>query len=368
MRRVLGMATMLGLLGACGGAPAKAPAPVEAVEAAKDTAPAPPSGAPKDVDCGDFTTCALAGEGEVRCWGSDKAGELGDRGGADRPKSVRVPGLFEARQVVLASQFGCALGKEDKVKCWGTGRIANDGKAYDKAPPTEVAGVAGAAEIVASGVVACARTASGVTCWGADPATLGEPPKGAFKQIAAGFTHACALDDAGAVTCWGSGEWGKKGAFAKPAIKGATHLATGDRHACVIGKDKKVKCWGGNDAGQLGTKPDDKAHKKPADVPGVANAARLFAGEASTCALLADGTVKCWGANNEGELALGKRSPDERAAKVSALTDVASMCLGSTHGCAVTSSGKLSCWGGNARGQLGDGDKERRDSPVEVAW
>lgn len=369
MRRVLAMATLISMANACGGGAApKAPAS-SSTEASASTAPArPPSGPPQEVDCGDFATCAIAGDGEVRCWGRDKAGELGDGGGADRPKDVPVAQLGKVTHIALAAQFGCALTADKKVKCWGTGRIANDGKPYTNARPTDVAGVAGVDELVASGVIACARTAEGVTCWGADAPTIGSPPKGAFTQIAAGFTHACALDKAGAVSCWGSGDWGGKGAFAKPALTGATYLATGDRHACAIGKDKKVKCWGSNDAGQLGMKADSEAHKKPVDVPGVTGAVRLVTGEASTCAVLGDGTAKCWGANNEGELALGKRSADERASKASALSDVTSMCLGSTHGCAVTKAGKLLCWGGNAHGQIGDGSKERRTEPVEVAW
>ena len=144
--------------------------------------------------------------------------------------------------------------------------------------------------------------------------TIGTPPSGAFTQVAAGFTHGCALDKKGAVTCWGTGDWAApKGGFAKPAsISGATHLATGDRHACVVTKDKKVQCWGMNDAGQLGTKPDTELHKAPVTVPGVAGAVRLVAGEAAMCALLADGSARCWGANAEGELGLGKKSSEER--------------------------------------------------------
>lgn len=370
MRRVLAMATLLLMTNACGGGAApNAPAASGATEAAGVKTPeAPPSGPPRAVDCGDFATCALAGDGEVRCWGRDKAGELGDGGGADKPKSSTVGELGKVTRIALAAQFGCALTAEKKVKCWGTGRIANDGKAYTSARPKDVVGLAEVEELTASGVLACARTAEGVTCWGADASTIGTPPKGAFTQIAAGFTHACALDKTGAVTCWGSGDWGGKGPFAKPAVSGATYLATGDRHACAIGKDKKVKCWGSNDAGQLGTKPDIEIHKKPVDVPGVSNAVQLVTGEASTCAILGDGTAKCWGANNEGELALGKRSADERASKVSSLSDIASMCLGSTHGCVLTKSSKLLCWGGNAHGQIGDGSKERRPEPAEVAW
>jgi alpha-tubulin suppressor-like RCC1 family protein len=189
-----------------------------------------------------------------------------------------------------------------------------------------------------------------------------------FKQIAAGFTHACGLDPAGAVICWGQGEWGGKGVFAKPSVSAAQQVATGDRHACIITKTKAVQCWGMNDAGQLGMKPDMQPHKRLSTVPGVANVVKLVAGDASTCALIGDRSVRCWGSNGEGELGLGKRSSDERPASVAALADAEKICLASSHGCALTKPGKLLCWGANALGQLGDGTLERRTSPTPVVW
>ncbi|MBN9165137.1 MAG: hypothetical protein J0I07_29500 [Myxococcales bacterium] len=365
------------VVSACGGSGGAAP-PSSAPSSSKDSAASGegavsdegPVGAPKDVDCGDFTTCAIASDGLVRCWGRNKEGELGDgKGQGERLKRSLVPGVGKVTKVALASKFGCAILEDKKVKCWGTGRIANDGKMVNDAKPTLVAGVVDAEELVASGALACARNASGVVCWGADEKTIGTPPKGAFKQVAVGFTHACALDAAGAVTCWGPpGDWGAGGIFAKPAISGAVQVVTGDRHGCVVTKSQTVQCWGMNDAGQLGTKPDIEPHKKLVNVPGVTGVKRLIAGEASTCALLGDGSVRCWGSNGEGELGLGTRSSDERPARVSALSAVEDVCLASAHGCALTKAGKLLCWGSNAFGQIGDGTKERRPEPTPVSW
>jgi alpha-tubulin suppressor-like RCC1 family protein len=370
----LALALVSALAGvACGGAtPAAAgPSTAAAPVAAPPPDDPPPAGPPVQVDCGDYTTCAIVEGGAVRCWGRDKAGELGDGAGGDRGKSVIVRGVENATAVALASQFVCALGADKKVKCWGSGRIANDGKPRDHAKATEVAGVEGVEELVASGAIACARTPAAITCWGTDPATIGTPPTGAFKQVAAGFTHGCALDKKGAVTCWGTGDWqAPKGTFAKPPISGATYLATGDRHACVVTKDKKVQCWGMNDAGQLGTKPDTELHKSPVSVPGVSGAVKLVAGESAMCALLADGSAKCWGSNGEGELGLGKKSNDERPSKVASIPDIAGMCLATAHGCALTKSQSILCWGANAHGQLGSGtvSKDTKLEPAKIAW
>ena len=368
-RAALPIALVIAACGGSGGG-AKVPEAASTAPVAKEPVdkPPPPAGPPVQVDCGDFTTCATTAEGAVRCWGHDKKGELGDGGGSDRNHIVAVDGLGRVKATAMASQFACALLESGSVKCWGSGRIANDGAARDKAKPVDVAGVEGADELVASGALACVRAKAGIVCWGAEAGVIGQPPKGEFKQIAAGFSHGCALDKAGAVTCWGTGDWATKGIYGKPSIAGAMQVATGDRHACVVTRDRKVACWGQNDAGQLGTKPDAETHKKPAEVPGVTNVARLVCGESSTCALGADGTVKCWGANGEGELGLGTRSVDERPAKVASLTEVTQMCLATQHGCALDKSGKLHCWGANAFGQLGDGSKQRRLAPTPVVW
>lgn len=361
-------------LSACGGGGAGAAAPARAESSAGPTQGGTagadaPSGPPTDVDCGDFTTCAIASDGLAHCWGRDKTGELGDGAGAgQRLRRGVVPGIGKVRKIALASQFGCAILEDRRVKCWGTGRIANDGKTVTDAKPTEVSGVTDVEELVASGAIACARSARGIACWGAGDKEIGAPPKGTFKQLAAGFTHACALDTAGAVSCWGAEDWGAKGAFGKPGVTAALQVATGDRHACVIGKDRTVQCWGMNDAGQLGVRPDMDRHKKLVTVPGITGVVKLAAGEASTCALLGDGSVRCWGSNGEGELGLGTRSPDERPARVTALSEVEHLCLATAHGCALTKQGKLMCWGSNFFGQLGDGTKERRSSPTPVAW
>jgi alpha-tubulin suppressor-like RCC1 family protein len=334
-----------------------------------DSADVAPAGPVKSVECGDFTTCAIAGDDQLHCWGRDKGGELGDGAGrGERLKRGLVHDLGKVRKVALASQFGCALLENKSVKCWGTGRIGNDGQPRAAAKPMPVTGLDGVEELEASGTLVCARTASNVTCWGADAKTIGTPPKGSFTQVSVGFTHACALDQAGTVTCWGQGDWSEKGSFAHPDIKGATEVATGDRHACVLMKDKTIKCWGMNDAGQLGTKPDVQPHKKLAAVAGIANAAKVVAGEASTCVILTDGSVRCWGSNGQGELGLGKRTADERPSKVGELSNVDDLCLASAHACALTKDNKLLCWGANAHGQVGDGTKDRRPRPTPVTW
>lgn len=331
--------------------------------AINDSAAAPP---PSQLDCGDFSTCAVGGDGVARCWGRNKDGELGQSEATkEAGKRVTVPGLGKVTKVALASQLSCAILENKHVKCWGSGKLPH--KVIDNGPPTEIEGVDDAEEIEASGAIVCVRGTKGIKCWGEDEKSIGTPPAGVFKQISTGFTHGCALDEKGGVACWGVGDWGPKGKYTTPGITGALQVATGDRHACAIAKDGSVLCWGMNDSGQLGTKPDFTPHPKPAAVPGIKGATKLFAGETANCALTGD-VVKCWGSNNEGELGLGKQSSDERPSAVSGISGVEHVCFASAHACALTSDHKLYCWGSNNFGQIGDGTKERRTSPTAVTW
>ena len=118
-------------------------------------------------------------------------------------------------------------------------------------------------------------------------------------------------------------------------------------------------------------KPDTDMHKTPVTVAGITGAVRLVAGEAAMCALLGDGSARCWGANAEGELGLGKASSDERPSKQPAVPDAAGLCLATAHGCALTKRQSIVCWGSNSAGQLGDGStpsKEKKLEPTRVAW
>jgi alpha-tubulin suppressor-like RCC1 family protein len=189
--------------------------------------------------------------------GRNKDGELGQpQATKEQGKRATVPGLGKVSQVALASQLSCAILENKHVKCWGSGKLG--GKVLDNAQPTEVEGIDDAEELEASGAIVCARGSKGIKCWGEDEKSIGTPPSGVFKQISTGFTHGCALDQKGAVTCWGVGDWGPKGKYTTPGVKDALEVVTGDRHACVIAKDKSVLCWGMNEAGLYASSEADR--------------------------------------------------------------------------------------------------------------
>jgi hypothetical protein len=108
----------------------------------------------------------------------------------------------------------------------------------------------------------------------------------------------------------------------------------------------------------------------PAPVPTVLPtdyAQMIAAGSGHTCLVTATGGVKCWGANQYGQLGTSAAVPFGAVVDVEGLRGgVAGLAAGAYHTCVIASLGAAWCWGKNASGQLGDGTTEDRSTPVQV--
>jgi alpha-tubulin suppressor-like RCC1 family protein len=146
----------------------------------------------------------------------------------------------------------------------------------------------------------------------------------------------------------------------------AIAIAVGRLHACAVVEDGSVRCWGYSDYGQLGNGAalDDVAFRVPVDVQGIADAYAITSFGDHTCALDTSGAAWCWGANDYGQL--GDGSGTTSAVPVGVAGTFASIDAGYAHTCAVTNVGGVQCWGHNDYGQLGDGTIENRLTPVAV--
>lgn len=126
-------------------------------------------------------------------------------------------------------------------------------------------------------------------------------------------------------------------------------LALGAAHACAVRDDGRVLCWGANVAGQAGASIDHAIVSAPTVVDGLpTGATAIAAGTTQTCALFGDGSVSCWGSQDEG-VTVARPSP---VLGSSGAFVARALAVGDTHACAIGPSG-VSCWGDNSRGQCG---------------
>jgi len=150
------------------------------------------------------------------------------------------------------------------------------------------------------------------------------------------------------------------------AESGPRAVAVSATHSCAVAADRTVKCWGANDQGQLGNGAREPYRTTPVVVRNINNATDVAVGTGFSCALLTDATVKCWGANPYGQLGNGTTSPNVVAAPVAGIDSAAQISAGSHHVCVIRYDRSASCWGRNIDGQLGDGSRTNRTRPVQV--
>jgi alpha-tubulin suppressor-like RCC1 family protein len=150
-------------------------------------------------------------------------------------------------------------------------------------------------------------------------------------------------------------------------LRNVVRIAAGIQHTCAVLTDGTVRCWGASIHGELGNGSTTN-NARPVLVPGLSNVVDISAGNSQTCAVLANGTVRCWGWNFYGQLGDGTTTDATTPVAVVGLTDAKTVAVGSAFTCALTTSGTVKCWGNNLSGQVGDGTTNNtRKSPVQVS-
>lgn len=146
-------------------------------------------------------------------------------------------------------------------------------------------------------------------------------------------------------------------------LASATQISASQNHTLALLADGTIRAWGANTSGQLG---DGTTTSSAAGTPvgGIASAIAVAAGSNHSLALLADGTVMAWGGNGTGQLGIGNSSGpetcsaipcDTRPAVVPGLSGVVAIAAGRDYSVALLSNGAAVAWGVDQFGQLGDG-------------
>ena len=311
-----------------------------------------------------YQTCAILDDDSLKCWGFDNNGVLGDGGPIVTGTPVRV--RLEASRTAVAVSTGydhsCALLNNGSVQCWGGNSRGELGNASNG--PSVI------------------------------PVVVNLGSEQSAVSISSGDNHNCAILEGNSIACWGSNIWGELGVNDNtsrnvPAgvtlADGKTALAVrlGARHTCAILNDNSLVCWGSNGEGQLGVGSSSNevctisgtnydCIKTPAQVDLGTNrtAKGIGLGERHTCAILDNGSVKCWGQNTHGQLGDGtntdRNSPVEvelpkgRSAKI--------IHARGKNTCVILDDNSIVCWGGNHFGQLLDGTTIDRYRPVRARF
>jgi alpha-tubulin suppressor-like RCC1 family protein len=314
--------------------------------------------------------------GEVECWGTNFVGELGN-GLTDEdfsPVRYHVVGLAGAVALSTAGQdiegHTCALISNGTARCWGTNYDGDlgDGTTTLRRTPVTVIGLTGAVEVGAGQFHSCALIGDGtVECWGdnetgqlgdgtdnTSPSPVKVSGLSDVSQLGVGFDGNCAVRENGELDCWGNNFWGAIGIgatesnvpVALPGITTATQVSVGVYHSCVRLSGGQVMCWGEDGEGQLGNGEEKFVEETPVLVSGISNAVQVAVGQAHSCALLADGTVECWGQNVTGALGVAGVTQSAVPVAVPGLANVVEIAASRDATCALLAGGEAVCWGG----------------------
>jgi len=359
---------------------------------------------PTRYSLGSSHSCLMERVGQPKCWGANTYGQLGNGATADQLVPVNVSNLtVTGVEIDVGLEHTCALLIDGQVRCWGRNANGQLGRAVtsdrETAPVTvfsDQAGTVALANIVQIAVGdnhACALRSDGnVLCWGENArgqlgtnnrtnrnyAVLSQATD--MVQLVAGQGHTCGLTSGGAVKCWGDNFYGQLGdgsmvddALSPVTVSGisnATSLGTSRLHICATLADGSAKCWGRNQNGEIGNNSIVTPVRTPALVQGLSNIREIGGGDGFSCARLADGTARCWGLGEGGRLGNGGTTSSLTPVLVTIPLGVAGVTETSIdfeHACAVVADGTAACWGRNSNGQLGNGTTGPAASPLTRA-
>ncbi|CAM9677726.1 unnamed protein product [Ectocarpus sp. 4 AP-2014] len=370
------------------------------------------------VSCGLDHSCAWNNAGNVKCWGGNAYGQLGledttNRGNStvsmgDNLPYVDLGGGDTAVEVVAANHFTCVLLYDETVKCFGRNDWGQLGSGNGDNNIGDTLGE-----------------------MGSELPTVELVPLGANYTVSVLTAHnsPCVIMKSDvatseAVKCWGSNGYGslgvgdaynrgddalEMGGYLDSVDLGtnvaAVDLTSGMDFVCALTDTGRVKCWGRNCNGQggfgdvetYGDDPDEMGDNLPyVDLGTNRTAISVAAGDAHVCALLDEGSVKCWGKGYYGQTGLetwrsmgqipgqmGDSLPVVDLGSSAATSSSARRSLGEARGlrglqaattavsvdslsaggqmsCAIVDGGSVKCWGRAVEGALGLGDETDR--------
>lgn len=266
----------------------------------------------------EFSVCARKTDGTVWCWGHGESGQLGDGSLVGRRDAKQVPGLTNVTMIEGGRMHACAVGSYNGaagVWCWGRGALRGRGTST------------------------------------VDP-DLGR--LGNNNNVDSAVPVAVDLS------------------VAASAGQTVRALSVGSYHSCIALSDNTVWCWGRNEDGQLGngttvhTKVPVPVTMTNVTIPAGVAITAVTCGDgtsyfdSSSCLLLSNGAMYCWGTGRNGILGDGTitaRTTPTTAVDITALAGdpVVELASGMQAHCGRTQGGNVWCWGNSKNGVMGSG-------------
>ncbi len=382
-----------------------------------------------DVRAGGQHVCGTHGAGRTSCWGSNEYGQLvSDPAKAFRAKPTDIAGAPDNLvAIALGRRSTCAIDASHELWCAGL-------QPHSELRPVEVGGAW--TEVLAGGGVTCGRQSGTISCWGANHHGAVGDGTGLDRQlpvaipdlVTRGFAVSdvvCARNPLNEISCWGmnsDGQAGQTGAMATTDVLKPTSIGNGQfpqvatqRHTCALDNNGAMYCWGYNESGECGPAPNSPQRQigaylqfgtwvavavgashtcgiaylnhhvycaglgadgqcgvgfsaptnvfQEVVVPGTPMFDELTSGPLFTCAR-AGTAAWCWGANATGQL--GNQTTMSTGTPIALVGAWTQLSAGQDHLCGIRTGGTLWCTGANAFGQLGDGTQIEQHEPVQV--
>jgi alpha-tubulin suppressor-like RCC1 family protein len=390
----------------------------------------------------DYHHCGLYLDGSVKCWGYNNEGQLGQNNNIYYGSNFTTASLYSAPPISLGQaalkvetgyRHTCAILADKNVKCWGLNNFGqlgqehtgNRGVATGEMQAIPLIDFTSDAVDLALGLYhSCALLASGqVTCWGRNsngelglqtnvtplvnygdeageiPSSLTPINLGTGRtalKIDAGHYHTCALLDNLTMKCWGynnEGQLGQEDRIHRGAAVNSmgNNLPTvyfgpgvtiqdiyiGGNASCAVLTTKELKCWGDNQNGQTGlgllrtNNVGDAVNEMGPNLSsvnlgsGITDIHQLSGPLVGTCAIVTQfnqKTMKCWGLNSNGVLGIEESSFGDEVSDLGVnlpnldfgtSKEIVSLTGGSDYNCVRFADGTAKCWGNNGNNVLG---------------
>ncbi|MBI2606672.1 MAG: hypothetical protein HYW49_11400 [Deltaproteobacteria bacterium] len=359
------------------------------------------------VAVGSNHSCAAFTNGKMKCWGYNGYGHLGtgdtvnrgDSGAVGHEMGDALPyvDLGAGRtvvQLVTGNSFTCAIldsgAGGSRVKCFGYNPYGQLGLGDSNDHGNSPASLGDALSTVDLGTINGDGTGGSLYA----------------VKISAGVSHVCATLNNSKAKCWGYNYYGQLG-LGHNASMGTSPLTMGDflpyvelgtgktaldikaggLDTCALLNDRTVKCWGGfdgpqygnlgNEALSMGDAPGEMARLSTVDLGTSRYATSIKSDVYSTCAILDDGNMKCWGynasygnlgtgdTNNRGDRpGTGDMGDALPIALVGTGRTVKAVATAGSYTCVILDSGaaksRVKCFGYNGYGNLGYEDTNNR--------